>query len=223
MWSLLEPLGPRPERLARRVRLALAGRLLVPRDTLHAGGDLVLGFVLYPYVYMTARALFAVQSANLIEVARTLGAGPLEMFRTVALPLARPALALGLSLALLETLNDIGATEYLGVRTLTVSIYTTWVNRGSLEGAAQIACVMLAVVAFILLLERRGRGARRFSASVKRPRQATPQPLRGLAWHRRQPRLCPARHHRLPRPRRLPDPGSGHPDPTRRRASGFRA
>ena len=93
--------------------------------------------------------------------------------------MARPALALGLSLALLETLNDIGATDYLGVRTLTVSIYTTWVNRGSLEGAAQIACVMLAVVAFILWLERRGRGARRFSASVKRPRQATPQPLRG--------------------------------------------
>ncbi len=143
------------------------------------GAVLLLGFVLYPYVYMTARALFAVQSANLIEVARTLGAGPLEMFRTVALPLARPALALGLSLALLETLNDIGATEYLGVRTLTVSIYTTWVNRGSLEGAAQIACAMLAVVAFILWLERRGRGARRFSASVKRPRQATPQPLQG--------------------------------------------
>lgn len=135
--------------------------------------------MLYPYVYMTARALFSVQSANLIEVARTLGAGPLEMFRTVALPLARPALALGLSLALLETLNDIGATDYLGVRTLTVSIYTTWVNRGSLEGAAQIACVMLAVVAFILWLERHGRGARRFSASVKRPRQATPQPLQG--------------------------------------------
>ena len=63
----------------------------------------------------------------------------------MALPLARPAIAVGVSLALMETLNDIGATEYLGVRTLTVSIYTTWVNRGSLEGAAQIACVMLAV------------------------------------------------------------------------------
>ena len=117
------------------------------------------------------------------------------MFRTVALPLARPAVALGLSLALLETLNDIGATEYLGVRTLTVSIYTTWINRGSLEGAAQIACVMLAWVAFILVLERRGRGARRFSASVKRPRVASPRRCRGRAWlaFASLPRAGPAR------------------------------
>lgn len=121
----------------------------------------VLGVVLYPYVYMTARALFAVQSATLLDAARTLGVRPFEIFRTVALPLARPAVALGLSLALLETLNDVGATEYLGVRTLTVSIYTTWINRGSLEGAAQIACVMLAWVALILVLERRARGGRR--------------------------------------------------------------
>ena len=177
--ELLEPLGPVQSGLRAVFGWRSRADYWFPEIRSMPGAILLLGFVLYPYVYMTARALFSVQSANLIEVARTLGAGPLEMFRTVALPLARPALALGLSLALLETLNDIGATEYLGVRTLTVSIYTTWVNRGSLEGAAQIACVMLAVVAFILWLERRGRGARRFSASVKRPRQATPQPLQG--------------------------------------------
>ena len=79
----------------------------------------------------------------MIEVARTLGATRFMLARHVALPLARPALAVGLSLALLETLNDIGASEYLGVRTLTLSIFTTWLNRGSLAGAAQIACVML--------------------------------------------------------------------------------
>jgi iron(III) transport system permease protein len=72
------------------------------------------------------------------------------MFRSIALPLARPALAIGLSLALLETLNDIGATEYLGVRTLTVSVYNTWLNLGSLAGAAQIACVMLALVVALI-------------------------------------------------------------------------
>lgn len=177
--ELLEPLGALQGALQALFGWRSRADYWFPEIRSMPGAVLLLGFVLYPYVYMTARALFSVQSANLIEVARTLGAGPLEMFRTVALPLARPALALGLSLALLETLNDIGATEYLGVRTLTVSIYTTWVNRGSLEGAAQIACAMLAVIAFILWLERRGRGARRFSASVKRPRQATPQPLQG--------------------------------------------
>ena len=98
------------------------------------GCILVMSAVLYPYVYAAARAMFVTQSACMLEVARTLGAGRFELFRTVALPLARPALAIGLSLALLEALNDIGASEYLGVRTLTVSVYTTWLNRGSLRG-----------------------------------------------------------------------------------------
>ena len=90
-----------------------------------------MGLVLYPYVYLAARAMFLTQSASLIEVARTLGASRLMLVRHVALPLARPALAVGLSLALLEALNDIGASEYLGVQTLTLSIFTTWINRAA--------------------------------------------------------------------------------------------
>ena len=74
------------------------------------GCILVMSLVLYPYVYITARTMFLTQSASMMEVARTLGAGRFELFRTVALPLARPALAVGLSLALLEALNDIGAS-----------------------------------------------------------------------------------------------------------------
>ena len=96
------------------------------------GAIFVIGIVLYPYVYLAARAMFQTQSASMIEVARTLGATRFMLARHVALPLARPALAVGLSLVLLETLNDIGASEYLGVRTLTLSIFTTWLNRGSL-------------------------------------------------------------------------------------------
>jgi iron(III) transport system permease protein len=141
------------------------------------GAVLVMSVVLYPYVYAAARAMFVTQSACMLEVARTLGAGRFELFRTVALPLARPALAIGLSLALLEALNDIGATEYLGVRTLTVSVYTTWLNRGSLAGAAQIACVMLAIVIALIALERRGRRDRRYTISTRRPRVAQPAPL----------------------------------------------
>jgi iron(III) transport system permease protein len=141
------------------------------------GCILVMSVVLYPYVYIAARAMFLTQSSSMIEVARTLGAGRLEMFRTIAVPLARPALAVGLSLALLESLNDIGATEYLGVRTLTVSVFTTWLNRGSLAGAAQIACVMLAVVILLILLERYGRRNRRYTLSTRRPRMVHPVPL----------------------------------------------
>jgi iron(III) transport system permease protein len=141
------------------------------------GCILVMSLVLYPYVYLAARMMFLTQSASMMEVARTLGAGPLALFRTVALPLARPALAVGLSLALLEALNDIGAAEYLGVRTLTVSVYTTWLNRGSLPGAAQIACAMLAIVLVLFALERRGRRHRRYGTSARRVHLAKPSQL----------------------------------------------
>jgi iron(III) transport system permease protein len=143
------------------------------------GAIVVMGFVLYPYVYLSARAMFQMQSASLTEVARTLGATPWRLARHVALPLARPALAVGLSLALMETLNDIGASEYLGVRTLTISIYTTWLNRGDLPAAAQIACVMLFAVVALIALERYGRGNRRFFISTRQPRRVTPIALSG--------------------------------------------
>jgi len=147
------------------------------------GCIVVMSVVLYPYVYIAARTMFLTQSASMLEVARTLGAGRVKLFRVIAMPLARPALAVGLSLALLEALNDIGASEYLGVRTLTVSVYNTWLNRGSLAGAAQIACVMLAFVIGLILIERYGRRDRRYALSTKRPRVAQPAPLSGRkAW-----------------------------------------
>lgn len=147
------------------------------------GAILILGLVLYPYVYLSVRALFGMQSAAIVESARTLGASRWTLFRRVALPMARPALAAGLTLTLLETLNDIGASEYLGVRSLTLSVYTTWLNRSSLPGAAQIACVMLLVVVGLILVEMQSRGARRFSLPVKRLRPVGRSPLpRGAAW-----------------------------------------
>lgn len=143
------------------------------------GCILVMSAVLYPYIYIAARAMFLTQSASMLEVARTLGVGRVRLFRIIALPLARPALAVGVSLALLEALNDIGASEYLGVRTLTVSVYNTWLNRGSLPGAAQIACVMLALAVGLILIERYGRRDRRYATSPKRHRQVHPVPLSG--------------------------------------------
>lgn len=147
------------------------------------GAIVVFSLVLYPYVYLAARAMFLTQSASLLEVARTLGATRFMLARHVALPLARPALAVGLSLALLETLNDIGASEYLGVQTLTLSIFTTWINRSSLPGAAQIACAMLIIVIALMALERYGRRHRRFIISPRRQRTVPRIPLRGRnAW-----------------------------------------
>jgi iron(III) transport system permease protein len=131
-----------------------------------AGAILLFGFVLYPYVYLAARAMLQTQGSMFTEAARMLGAHPWGLARRITLPLARPALAVGVSLALLETLNDIGASEYLGVQTLTLSIFTTWLNRGSLAGAAQIACFMLLLVAALIALERYGRRRRDFAVSA---------------------------------------------------------
>ena len=129
------------------------------------GAALVMTAVLFPYVYMTTRIVFLMQGRNIADVARTLGAGPFKVFWRVLLPVAKPAIAAGVALVLMETLNDIGASEYLGVRTLTFSIYSTWLNRGSLEGAAQIAMVMLVVVLFLLWAERWARRNQRFYAA----------------------------------------------------------
>ena len=155
--DVLHPLGPVQTALRALFGISDPRGLSLPDVRSIGGCILLLGFVLYPYVYLAARATFLMQSAPALEVARTLGAGRLATFLRVALPLARPAIAVGTTLALLEALNDIGASEFLGVRTFTVSIYSTWVNRSSLPGAAQIALVMLAAVIALVLLERWGR------------------------------------------------------------------
>jgi iron(III) transport system permease protein len=127
------------------------------------GAVFVMSVVLYPYVYLTCRLLFEMQGRTVIEAGRVLGASGTRLFFEVALPLARPAVVAGISLALMETLNDIGAVEILGVRTLTFSVFDTWLNRSSLAGAAQIACLMLAIVAMLLVFEKRSRGARGYA------------------------------------------------------------
>ena len=100
------------------------------------GAIFVMSMVLYPYVYITARASFLVQSVCVVEMSRTLGRTAVATFREVALPLARPALAAGVALALMETLSDFGAVEFFGVCTLTVVVYDTWLDRNSLADAA---------------------------------------------------------------------------------------
>jgi iron(III) transport system permease protein len=126
------------------------------------GAVFVMGSVLYPYVYLTARSSFLAQSVCVLDVARTLGRNGWGTFREVALPLARPALVAGVTLVLMETINDIGAVEFFGVKTLTVTIYSTWLGRGNLAGAAQLSAVLLVVVVFLIWLERYSRRNQRF-------------------------------------------------------------
>jgi iron(III) transport system permease protein len=126
------------------------------------GAIFIFSCVLYPYVYLTARASFALQSIHVLEVARTLGRTGTGALFAVALPMARPALAAGLSLALMECLNDVGAVEYLGVRTLTLSVFDAWIQRSSISGAAQLALVMFFFVMALVSLERYGRRQHRF-------------------------------------------------------------
>lgn len=129
------------------------------------GAIFIMSAVLYPYVYLTARASFGLQSTHVIDVARTLGRTGTGALFAVGLPMARPALAAGVSLALMEALNDIGAVEYLGVQTLTSSVYAAWIQRASLAGAAQLALVMFIFVVGLIALERYGRRHRRFATA----------------------------------------------------------
>lgn len=176
--DLLHPIGPVQTLLRDLLGYDSPRDLRLPDIRSMPGCILLLGLVLYPYVYMPVRALFAMQAGNLLDAARTLGAGPVATFRRVVVPLARPAVAVGMALALMETVNDIGAAEFLGVRTMTVSIYSTWLNRSDLPGAAQISLAMLAVVMALVLLERRGRKRQRYAAGAQRS-----QPIRRTRLH----------------------------------------
>jgi iron(III) transport system permease protein len=118
-------------------------------------------------------------ASTLIDVARTRGPTRAGTFVRVALPMARPAIVVGGTLALLETLNDIGAAEFLGVRTLTVSIYTTWVTRSDLPGAAQLALAMLVIVAALVSLERYARRRRQYVNDAQHPRPLEAHRLEG--------------------------------------------
>ena len=179
--DIVHPLGPIQSGLRWLFGLSDPRALRFPEIRSMGGVIFLLGFVLYPYVYLAARASFLMQSATALEAARTLGAGRFEILFRVALPLARPAIVVGITLALLEALNDIGATEFLGVRTLTISIYSTWLNRSSLPGAAQISLFMLALVTVLFLVERWARRNQRFTGSGKRTQPPAPAELRGTS------------------------------------------
>ena len=173
--DLLHPIGPLQSLIRAVLGYSSPREFRLPDARSLPGAILILGSVLYPYVYLSARHMFLTQPSNLIEAARGLGHGPFSLFFRVALPMARPAVVVGTTLALLETLNDVGASEFLGLQTLTVAIYTTWITRSDLAGAAHIALIMLILVLSLISIERYARRQQRFTntdqSRTMQPRQ----------------------------------------------------
>ena len=122
----------------------------------------VFALVLYPYVYMLARSAFLSQSSDTTEAARVLGCNPWQAFYRVALPMARPAIVAGVSLAMMETLADFGTVAVFNYDTFTTAIYKAWFGFFNIQAAAQLASILLLFVALTLFAERRSRGGRRF-------------------------------------------------------------
>lgn len=145
------------------------------------GAAFVLTLVLYPYVYLLARAAFHEQSVCALEVGRALGCGPWGVFRRVGLPLARPAIVAGVAIVCMETMADFGTVDYFAVPTLTQGIFAVWFDMHNAGGAAQIAMVMLVFVMALLALERIARRGKRFHHMSRRYRPINREPVRGAA------------------------------------------
>lgn len=126
------------------------------------GAILFMTLVLYPYVYLLARSAFLQQASTLWEAARGLGHGSWSCFIRIGLPLGRPAIAAGVLLALMETLNDFGTVDYFAVPTLTVGVYRVWFGMNNAPAAAQLATMLLVIVLIVVAAERLARGRRRF-------------------------------------------------------------
>jgi len=144
------------------------------------GAVLMFTFVLYPYVYLLARTAFLEQTSGMQEVGRSLGLGAWGSFFRISLPLARPAIAAGTALALMETLADYGTVAYFSVQTFTTGIYRAWFSLGDRVAAAQLSAALLGFVVLVLLAERSGRGRARFHNTTGRNRPLPGRRLRGF-------------------------------------------
>ena len=143
------------------------------------GAVFVFTVVLYPYVYLLARTAFLARTAPMIDAARSLGLTPWQTWWRVNLPLARPAIAAGVLLALMETIADYGASAYFGLQTFTTSIYRAWFSLGDRTAASQLAAMLLLLVLVLFYVEHRARGRARFFTPTASQRPAPRAPLDG--------------------------------------------
>lgn len=163
-----------------RASSGLQGRML-PEIRNVWGAACVFSLALYPYVYLLVRTALADRANHLMEAARLLGATLARRILRVAIPLARPAIAAGTALALMETLADYGVSSYFGIQTFTAGIYKAWLVMDSRIAASQLATVLLLVVVLVLVLEQRAQSRMRFSAQRldRHSHESQPLVLRG--------------------------------------------
>jgi len=145
-----------------------------------SGAAVVFVCVLYPYVYLITRVAFLEQSRSVAEAGRTLGLSARAAFFRITLPMARPAIAAGTSLALMETLADFGTVSYFGVQTFTTGIFRAWLSMGEPLAAARLSLVLLLFVAVVVVAERAARGRARFHDSGQRRPRGARRRLRGV-------------------------------------------
>ncbi len=158
----------------------LGGQHRLPDVRSLGGAVLMFSLVLYPYVYLLARAAFLEQSDSMLEMARVSGYSPWGTFLHVALPLARPGIVAGTSLALMETLADFGTVSYFGVQTFTTGIYRAWFSLGDHTAAAQLSAALLGFVFLVLLIERVTRARASFYSNSQRKQLRNVYQLRGV-------------------------------------------
>jgi iron(III) transport system permease protein len=178
-WALVLPLAM-PAYVLVFVLLGQSDELRFVELRSTAGTIAVLSLVLYPYVYVLGRAAFLAQSRETLEVARTLGLGYGRAIARVALPLARPALAAGTALAIMEALADFGAVNLLGYRAMTDAIYRVWYGAFDRAAALQLATVLVALTLTLVALERILRGRARFHGALTRGEAVEPRRLGGV-------------------------------------------
>lgn len=177
--GMLDPAGPLQFHL-RELMGWEYGSYWFPSVT-HVGGAItMLSLVLYPYVYLLSRASFLEQSLCVLDVGRTLGLGPFQRFFRIALPLARPGIVAGVSIAVMETLADYGTVKYFGISTFTTGIFRTWFGLDDPAGAARLSGLLLGFVFIALTIERYSRSRQRFHHTSQRHQALTAKPLRGL-------------------------------------------
>jgi iron(III) transport system permease protein len=169
---------------------SLFGGFEIPGVRSTAGGIVILTAVLYPYVYVLGRSAFLGQSRQALDAARSLGRTRWGAIRTVALPLARPALAGGVALAVMEALADFGTVNLLGIRALTNAIYRVWNGAFDETAALQLATVLLTLTLVLVTIERLLRGRARYHQALGRGDAVEPAALRG--WARWLAPLVPA-------------------------------
>lgn len=159
--DLLEYAGPVQSTLRELFGWQTARDYWFPDIRSLGGAIAMLTLVLYPYVYLLARASFLEQSMSIRDASRIFGCTPLQSFLRISLPIARPAIAVGLALVSMETLNDFGTVDYFAVKSLSAGIYDAWLNMGNLGAAAQIATLMMVFVVLLISLERIARARQR--------------------------------------------------------------